>query len=240
MALSDAGSPPAASGDAKSPIVRALFSPAVVTREGAIATGALDALLPEERASIARAVSSRQSDFAAGRWLARSALETFGVRGFALVNDGAGAPRWPSGMVGTITHTRRAEGGFAAVAVASTRSVRALGIDAESDQALKEDLWDVTLCEEEREALSRAAAAERVRLASLMFSAKECYYKHQYTLTRTFLEFSAATVRVATRGDAFSIVVRQSVGDQFREGDVLGGRFVLHDGIVVTAMELAA
>jgi 4'-phosphopantetheinyl transferase EntD len=222
------------------PIVRALFGPAVVSREGGIRAGALDALLPEECACVAGAVPSRQSDFAAGRLLARSALEALGVRGFALVNESAGAPRWPSGIVGTITHTRRAAGGFAAVAVASKRDVRALGIDAESDRALKEELWGFTLCEEEREALSSAARKERVRLASIMFSAKECYYKLQYTLTRTFLEFSAVAVRVDVDRDAFSIFVRQRVGDMFREGDVLGGRFVLHDGIVITAMEVAA
>jgi 4'-phosphopantetheinyl transferase EntD len=214
-----------------------LFGTAVVTREGPIPT-AMPSLPPEEAACVASAVLVRKLDFAAGRSYARSALETLGVRGFALINEPSGAPRWPEGFVGSITHTRRTGSGFAAAVAAARSVVRSLGIDAESDRGLTEDLWPSVLRDEERAHLATLPPSERVRTASLMFSAKECFYKLQYPLTGQFLDFAAATIAVDAAAGAFEVTVRQDAGTVFRVGDTLRGRFACAEGLVVTGMEL--
>jgi 4'-phosphopantetheinyl transferase EntD len=200
----------------------------------------MPALLPEELACVERAVLVRQLDFAAGRVLARSALEALGVRGFALVGDPAGAPRWPAHIAGSITHTRRVEGGFAGVVAAPKSTARSLGIDAESEDGLTEELWPSVLRDEERARLARLPASERLAAASLIFSAKECYYKLQYALTGQFLDFMAATIEDDAASGTFAVVVRQDAGTAFRTGDVLQGRFVRRDGLIVTGMLLPA
>jgi len=221
-------------------MLQGLFSDRVVTREGPLAGGDTRALAASELACVARAVPERRAEFAAVRALARSALEALGVVDFALVNDASGAPQWPAHVVGSITHTRRAGGDFGAVVAASAGLVRALGLDAEADAALNEELWPAVLCDEERAALAAVARSDRARAATLMFSAKECYYKCQFSLTRQFLDFSAAAVVLDRARGTFDVVVRQRAGHAFREGDVLPGRFVWRSGLVLTAIELDA
>ncbi len=198
----------------------------------------MPALPREELACVASAVPVRQLDFAAGRELARAALEALGVRGFSLVNDEAGAPAWPPGVVGSITHTRRRARGFAAVALADAEAVRSVGIDAESDEGLTPDLWPSVLRDEERVRLDALPERERVRAASIFFSAKECYYKLQFPLTRQFLDFTAVTIDLDETGSAFRVLVRKGSGEAFREGDAFVGRFACGDGLVVTGLEL--
>jgi 4'-phosphopantetheinyl transferase EntD len=214
-----------------------LFSSRVVTREGSLPTE-MPPLPRDELACVASAVLVRQLDFAAGRELARAALEALGVRGFSLVNDAAGAPVWPPGVVGSITHTRRHARGLAAVALADAAVVRSVGIDAESDEGLTPDLWPSVLRDEERARLDALPERERVRAASIFFSAKECYYKLQFPLTRQFLDFTAVTVDLDETGSAFRVLVRKGSGEAFREGDVFVGRFACGDGLVVTGLEL--
>src|SRR6185437_2883373 len=111
-----------------SPFLPEIFPyPSVVTREGPI-PASMPELLPEELACVDRAVLVRQLDFAAGRVLARSALEALGVQGFALLPDLKGAPRWPPSIAGSITHTRRVGQGFAGVVAAPRAAVRSLGV----------------------------------------------------------------------------------------------------------------
>ncbi|HEX4447902.1 MAG TPA: 4'-phosphopantetheinyl transferase superfamily protein, partial [Polyangiaceae bacterium] len=216
-----------------------IFGASVVTREGPIPT-AMPALPPEEAACVANAALVRKLDFAAGRSCARSALEALGIHGYALINAPSGAPKWPDAVVGSITHTRRTGGGFAAAVAAARSVVRSLGIDAESDQGLTEDLWPSVLRDEERAHLATLPPSERVRTASLMFSAKECFYKLQYPLTGQFLDFAAATIGVDAAGGAFEVTVRRDAGAAFRVGDTLHGRFARGEGLVVTGMELLA
>jgi 4'-phosphopantetheinyl transferase EntD len=216
-----------------------IFSNRVVTREGPI-PAAMPSLPPEEMACVAGAALVRKLDFAAGRLHARAALEALGVHGFAMVSDPSGAPKWPPAVAGSITHTRRMDGGFAAAVAAPKSVVHSLGIDAESDRGLTEDLWPSVLRDEERAHLARLPSADRLRVASLMFSAKECYYKLQYPLTGQFLDFSAATIGIDTESGTFTVTVRQDAGSAFHVGDVLPGRFACREGLVVTGMELSA
>ena len=222
-----------------SPLLPEIFSAPVVTREGPI-PGSMPQLPPEELACVDRAVLVRQLDFAAGRVLARSALEALGIRGFPLLSDPRGAPLWPPGIAGSITHTRRVGAGFAGVAAAPLTAVRSLGVDAEDEDGLTEDLWPSVLRDEERAHLAALPAGERRAAASLIFSAKESYYKLQYALTGQFLDFMAATIEVDPSAGTFRVLVRQEAGTEFRPGDVLHGRFVRRDGIVVTGMVLPA
>ena len=61
-------------------------------------------LFPEEEAAIARAVPTRRREFATGRWCARRALHDLGLPPAPIIPGERGAPGWPPGVVGTITH----------------------------------------------------------------------------------------------------------------------------------------
>src|SRR5215831_1984935 len=89
-------------------------------------------LLPQECNVIARATESRQREFATARACARAALARLGQPAVAVLRGPGGAPQWPDGVAGSITHCP----GYRAAAVALIRDVISLGVDAEPDEPL--------------------------------------------------------------------------------------------------------
>ena len=73
-----------------------------------------------------------------GRALARQALAAIGIAPVPIPSGPQGEPRWPSGIVGSITHCA----GYRACAVGHADSFAALGIDAERDVPLKDGVWE--------------------------------------------------------------------------------------------------
>jgi 4'-phosphopantetheinyl transferase EntD len=142
-------------------------------------------LFPEELASVSKAVESRRQQFTAGRVLARRAWAELGLPATALLSDEQRVPRWPSGIVGTITHTH----GWCAAAVAPANEISALGADVEAATPLELGLWERICRPEERHWLDRQTQAGV--LAKAVFSAKESIYKALYPNARRFLDFQA-------------------------------------------------
>jgi 4'-phosphopantetheinyl transferase EntD len=186
------------------PEIAALFATGAVayqTRD----TISAEALLPEERQFLLRAVPKRIHEFAAGRACARAALSDLGYAGVALLMSADRAPLWPAGATGSITHTDT----FCAAVAASTRQIRALGLDAEPTQSVKADLWR-RICTAQELAMLQAQDAESARAAAtLIFSAKEAFYKCQHTLTREWLGF--ADISVTIDSDRFTIQATRSL-----------------------------
>jgi 4'-phosphopantetheinyl transferase EntD len=149
-------------------------------------------LLPEERVGHERWAPKRISEFAAGRECARLAMATLGVVAQPVLAQADRKPRWPEGIVGSITHCA----GFAAAAVARTGELRSLGIDAEIVGALEPNLWPRVLGDAELEWLSGKSPRERPKWATVFFSAKEAWYKCQNPVTGWWLEFHEARIRI--------------------------------------------
>jgi len=128
-------------------------------------------LFPEERAVISRAAEVRQREFTTARACARAALAKLDRPPVAIPPGPRGAPKWPEGVIGSITHCT----GYRAAAVALTRDVVALGVDAEPNEGLpNHGMLDMVARAEERARLSDLAAEmPSVRWDRLLFSAKE-------------------------------------------------------------------
>ena len=71
-------------------------------------------LFPEEEALVARSVDKRRREFTTARRCAREALARLGVPPAPILPGERGAPRWPAGVVGSMTHCA----GYRAAAVA--------------------------------------------------------------------------------------------------------------------------
>jgi len=134
-----------------------------------------------------RAVAKRRAERAFGRACARTALAELGIAPAAIASSAGGAPMWPAGIAGSITHTDD----YAAAAV--VRDVVALGIDLESlaHTARVPDLLATV-----------ALASERAHPAALVFSAKESVYKCLYA--GQFLDFH--DVELAIGPGTFTVV----------------------------------
>jgi 4'-phosphopantetheinyl transferase EntD len=213
-----------------------LFPDSVVT-ELVTTADALSPLFPAEEVAVARAVPKRRWEFSAGRHGARQALGALGVAPGPLPSGPDRVPIWPEGVVGSISHADDC----CVVAVARKGPVRAIGIDVELADPLARVLWEPVCGPAEVARLRRVDEAQRGVRAKLFFSAKECFYKCQYTFSRTFLDFHDAEVDtdsyVAASG-RFRVRFLRAAGEAFAAGDILEGRYLLTDGHVLTAMAL--
>jgi len=145
-----------------------------------------------ERADTARMGAARRAAFAAGRHCARQALGYLGMKDVAVARSEMGLPAWPQNTVGSITHTH----GYAAAAVAHADDCRALGIDAETIGRLKPKLWPRVFTEAEQRWLRALDSKHRDMYATVIFSAKEAFYKCQYPITGRFLSFQDAEIEL--------------------------------------------
>jgi 4'-phosphopantetheinyl transferase EntD len=208
--------------------------PASVASAAAFGDDDEPALFPDEETLVAGAVESRRRSFATTRACARRALGQLGVPPVPLLRGERGEPRWPEGIVGSMTHCD----GYRAAAAARRDQIAALGIDAEPHAALPRRLVPRIARAEEQERLRElAAAAPGVHWDRLLFSAKEAVYKAWFPLARTWLGFEDASVTLDPESGTFR--ARLLV-----EGPPLGGapltrfdgRWLARSGVVLTAI----
>jgi 4'-phosphopantetheinyl transferase EntD len=173
----------------------ALF-PAGVAAAELRGSGDPSRLKPEEARSVQRAVPKRVHEFAAGRQCARHALAELGLVDVAIPVAEDRQPVWPPGVVGSITHTA----GLCAAVVAAGTHLAAIGIDTELSHAAKPELWPTICVAEERAWVDALQPRERAAAVTLLFSAKEAFYKCQYPLTGDRLSFSDLCVTVLAWG----------------------------------------
>ncbi len=186
-------------------------------------------LLAEEQHFVRDATDARRREFAAGRACARSALRRLGRAEVAIPASDQRAPLWPAGVVGSITHCA----GFTAAALALRRDVAMLGIDAEPNGRLDDDIAEQVASRKERQRASDELGADA---ALIIFSAKESIYKAWYPTTARWLDFDAVTVSV-DRSGVFSIEPRADLaGDDRALLSGLHGRFAVTASHVLTAV----
>jgi enterobactin synthetase component D len=191
-------------------------------------SGDLASLLPEEVACLGRAVPARAREFAAGRQCARSALAQFGIADFPLRAASDRQPLWPRGMTGSITHTA----GLCAAVVGERARVGMLGLDSEVVGAIGEELWPAICMPRERAWLDSLPPAERAGGVTLLFSAKESFYKAQYPLLNQSLDFHDLEVEVRTWGGvkgSFEVRATRSIAIAKRIPLPAIGQYLFHE-----------
>lgn len=195
-------------------------------------------LFPEEEAVISRAVEKRRREFRTTRHCARQALGELGIAPTPVLPGDRREPRWPDGIVGSMTHCA----GYRAAAVARSRDVLTVGIDAEPHEPLPPDVLGAIALEEEQLRISELAAAHGEPCWDrILFCAKETVYKAWYPLAHSWLGFTDASVTIdPARGTFLArlLVAGPAIaGTPLRE---LDGRWLIGDGLVITAIATPA
>ena len=194
-------------------------------------------LAPEEEPAVAKAVATRRAEFTTARACARDALTRLGLAAPAVPVGERRAPVWPDGVVGAITHCA----GFRAAAVAWREQVRTVGLDAEPHTALPDGVLEAVSDAGERALLERLAREQpEVRWDKILFSAKESVYKAWYPLTGRWLGFEDADLAPALDG-TFRATLRVP-GPVVDDAEITAftGRWVVRDGLVITAIAVGA
>ncbi|WP_416873895.1 4'-phosphopantetheinyl transferase family protein [Kitasatospora sp. SC0581] len=182
-------------------------------------------LLPLEAAYIQDRSPRRRRQFATARALARQALGALGHPPVPLLPGPGGAPRWPVGVTGSITHTD----GYTACAVAGTGRLTSLGIDAEPARPLPRGVLQLVSSASERGGLAELPEGQ-APWDTVLFSAKEAAYKAVHPLTGTWAPLAAIAVTVHADG---TFTARHPHLPAVRTGS-----WGVHRGTVVTTLAL--
>ncbi|MFI8345215.1 4'-phosphopantetheinyl transferase [Streptomyces sp. NPDC085639] len=205
--------------------------PSGVTSSEAFDDAAPAPLFPAEAALMVGRRERRRRQFATARACARRALADLGRQPVALLPGPGGAPQWPSGVVGSITHCE----GYRAAVAAPRAVVAALGIDAEPAGPLPRGVLALITSPAERAHLADLAAADgSVPWERVLFSAKEAAYKAWYPATGIWLGFRDAALVLSPAG-TFTATLHPPAGAASVD-PVYGGRWLAGRGLVVTAV----
>lgn len=208
------------------------------------------ALYEAERRQVADVLPARRAEYTTVRRVARACLTELGVPPAALVRGTDGAPRWPAGTVGSMTHCR----GYRAAAVARSRDAGGVGIDAEPCAPLPSRvLAQVTSAAERAHLAELGATWPDVPWCRVLFSAKEAYYKVWYPAMGCWLGFDDAEVVLEPGRGRGTFAVRPVSGGARRARRTdsvfapaatgfpsLRGRWAAGAGLVVTAIAAPA
>ncbi|WIB00016.1 4'-phosphopantetheinyl transferase [Curtobacterium sp. MCBA15_012] len=190
-------------------------------------------LTDDERTAVATALPARRAEFTTGRVLARRACAATGIDAPSIPVARSGAPVWPDGVVGAITHCA----GLRACAVGRSVEHAGIGIDATPARPLPAGVLeriadlDSTPVRAGLDALRRSGGESP---DSVLFAASEAVAKARTTAhggwfgidgARVVLRPDGTFVATARRGPAFTATGGWAVD----RGTVLAGTVLARD-----------
>ncbi len=188
-------------------------------------------LLPQEAALVAGASDKRRREYTGARVCARLALARAGFRPAPILPGPTGAPRWPPGVVGSMTHCD----GYRAAAIGRSDAFAAIGIDAEPHAPLPDGVLARVASESERAALARLAArAPEFCWDRMLFSAKEAVFKAWSPATGRWLGFTDAELELGLDGRFAARLLVAGPLTAYR------GLWAVSRGVLVTAVTAPA
>jgi 4'-phosphopantetheinyl transferase EntD len=161
-----------------------------------------------------------------------------GLCGVPILPGLGGAPTWPAGVQGSMTHCA----GYAAAAVSHHRRILAIGIDAEPDAPLPDAILDLVATTAEHDHLAAIQPQpDSPNWDRLLFSAKESVYKAWFPLVGEWLDHHDAEILINPHDGTFKAQLsRDGLTVHGRHIRHLHGRWTRQDGILATAIVLAS
>jgi 4'-phosphopantetheinyl transferase EntD len=191
-------------------------------------------LFPEEEQIIAHAVDARRREYATVRSCARTCLQRLGYPQVPILPGNGGAPTWPAGIRGSMTHCA----GYAAAAVAPHPQILAIGIDAEPDAPLPDGVLDLIATPAEQARLpDTRPEADSPNWDRLLFSAKESLYKAWFPLVGEWLDHQQAEILINPHQRTFTAQLsRDGLIINSHPVRHLQGRWTRTRGTLITAV----
>jgi 4'-phosphopantetheinyl transferase EntD len=161
----------------------------ILTGCRAVTLGDEFALTAAEVAPIQQAVTSVRRASGSARIIARRLLMDLRADHVELPRTETGAPLWPPGFIGSLSHDE----GFAVAAVSCRNTVTSIGIDIEPALPLPGELLELVATPTERDAIG-----DNLLVARLLFCMKEAVYKATHPIDGVFLDNQDVEVCMAT------------------------------------------
>jgi 4'-phosphopantetheinyl transferase EntD len=154
-----------------------------------------------ETDAVLRASGRRAAEFATGRHCARRALGLLGHPPVEIPRLPTNAPRWPTSIAGSLSHSA----GYCGAVVAWRDQFDAVGFDVERRGGVSPTVLAEIASDAEVALLERDSSNSSADLATVLFSAKESYYKAHHQAYGSELDFLDVEFRVVGPS-AFEII----------------------------------
>lgn len=187
--------------------------------------------------SLEKAIKKRRVEYICARYCAGKAISKI-IPGYneVITNKLDRSPKWPPGIIGSITHTKN----FAAVAVGSTNAIQGIGIDAEKIISL-DTISNIRkmIANGKEIQLASSFADERI-FYTIVFSAKESIFKCIYPLVnKMFWYHDVSIININQDLKTFSGVLNTDLSDKFHGGMQISGVYSIDSEYVHTGVVLS-
>lgn len=182
-------------------------------------------LNPAELACICSAAPKRRREFSTARYAIRQIIDNWGIPAHPVPTGQDGQPIWTKPVHGSISHTRD----LCWVALTHDPHIRSIGIDIERRERMHPGLWDRITTPAEQSRLRSGQLPSDISsddVHSIIFSAKEAFFKCQYPLTSRWLGFKDVelSISIESNSAAASIINGQPLPTG---GLTLSGHFMI-------------
>ncbi len=210
-------------------MIEKLLPPSVAAVESFIDPLAAQ-LLGAEVAAAEGFASGRRQEFVTARWCARQALAELGIPPTPILRGERGEPRWPDGIVGSLTHCA----GYRAAVVGRADEVLSIGIDAEPHLPLPARVVGTIALPSEVDRLAGLRAEfPEVCWDRLLFTMKESVYKAWFPLAGRWLGFDQADVTIES-GNTFHAKLLVPAPEV--PGGEFTGSWLVAEGLIVATI----
>ncbi|NQZ20700.1 MAG: 4'-phosphopantetheinyl transferase superfamily protein [Colwellia sp.] len=189
----------------------------------------LDINMPD---SIVKSVEKRQSEFLAGRMMARSALALLNDDKFTVDIGENRSPVWPNNIVGSISHSAE----MALCIVSDKCACRYVGCDIEPfiTCTTQSEISNSIINSDEKTLIKNSQLESGVAF-TLIFSAKESLFKALYPYVKCYFDFRDAEVfDIDTHKNEFKIKIIKGLSCDLSEGTQFSGHYTLNEKHVIT------
>lgn len=171
-----------------------------------------------------QAVPKRRCEYLAGRVLFQQLLSRYQLPAYQLLNTLSGAPSWPAGYIGSISHAD----GNAICCMMPDKIYQAIGIDIETVLSADSctEIASHIVQPQEQHLLLQTTAVNYAEALSIAFSAKESLYKALYPKVQRFFGFEDAELtNILTDKQQFTLRLNIDLSPQLTAGRVFDGHY---------------
>ena len=182
---------------------------------------------PEEGRHLSNAVTKRRNEFITGRSCARAALSQIGIESCALVPDEHRVPKWPTGVVGSISHSV----GLCCAVAAHADNITCLGVDIETITRISSGVIERVV-----HPLEAKFVGDDQKRGSLIFSAKEAFFKAQFSNWKAWPNFDDLAFHIDTSTSQLKVIkIADRLSSDLRSAvESMQFRYAFFDNYVLT------
>lgn len=189
--------------------------------------------------NILNSVPKRQAEYFAGRLCAQAVLRDHGHDNYHVATGAQREPVWPPGLIGSITHNEQ----YSAALVCRQSALLGVGIDIESivDGEARLAMIEMIVSPQEAAYLrAQAASLSFDCLLTLVFSAKESFFKAAFAQVHQYFDFDAVRVEhIDVERRLIRLRSAYTLCERLREDNIYLARFdMLDHGAILTAVLL--